>query len=63
LELFMRHPGQALTRSQILEAVWDFAYDGRSNVVDVYVRCLRRKLGTDDLETVRGVGYRWRLPD
>jgi two-component system OmpR family response regulator len=62
LRLFMRHPGEVLSRSRILEHVWDFAYDGGSNVVDVYVGYLRRKLATDALETVRGVGYRLR-PD
>jgi two-component system OmpR family response regulator len=62
LELFLRHPGVVLTRSQILEAAWDFAYDGTSNVVDQYVTYLRRKIdapfGRHDLETVRGMGYR-----
>jgi two-component system OmpR family response regulator len=62
LELFMRHPGEVLTRTQMLEHVWDFAYDGRSNVVDVYVRYLREKVdrpfGRESIETVRGVGYR-----
>ena len=66
LELFMRAPGQVLSRSHIVDHVWDFAYDGGSNVVDVYVRYLRRKIdlpfGRRDLETVRGVGYRLRLP-
>ena len=60
LETFMRRPGQVLTRVQLLEHAWDFAYENRSNVVDVYVRRLRRKIGTDALETVRGVGYRLR---
>jgi two-component system OmpR family response regulator len=64
LELFLRHPGQVLTRSAIIEAVWDFAYDGGSNVVDQYVNYLRRKIdapfGRRDLETVRGMGYRLR---
>jgi len=64
LELFLRHPGTVLTRSQILEAAWDFAYDGTSNVVDQYVTYLRRKIdvpfGRHDLETVRGTGYRLR---
>ena len=64
LEFFLRHPGQVLTRSAIIEAVWDFAYDGGSNVVDQYVNYLRRKIdapfGRRDLETVRGVGYRLR---
>ena len=64
LELFMRHPGEVLTRTQMLEHVWDFAYDGRSNVVDVYVRYLREKIDRpfcrQSIETVRGVGYRLR---
>jgi two-component system, OmpR family, response regulator len=58
LETFMRHPGQVLTRFELLEHAWDFAYDNRSNVVDVYVRYLRRKLGASAIETVRGAGYR-----
>ena len=66
LELFLRHPGAVLTRSQILDEVWDFAYDGTSNVVDQYVTYLRKKIdrpfGRDDLETVRGMGYRLRAP-
>ena len=66
LELFMRQAGQVLSRTTIVDHVWDFAYDGGSNVVDVYVRYLRRKIdvpfGRNDLETVRGVGYRLRLP-
>jgi two-component system OmpR family response regulator len=64
LEYFMRHPGEVLSRSQIIEHVWDFAYDGGSNVVDVYVRYLREKVdrpfGRRSLETVRGAGYRLR---
>jgi two-component system OmpR family response regulator len=64
LELFMRHPDEVITRTQILEHVWDFAYDGLSNVVDQYVSYLRRKIdkpfGSDHIETVRGVGYRLR---
>ena len=64
LELFLRHPGVVLTRTQILEAAWDFAYDGTSNVVDQYVTYLRRKIdvpfGRHDIETVRGMGYRLR---
>ena len=55
---FLRHPGQALTREQLLSRVWGYDFDPASNVVDVYVRYLRRKLGTDRIETVRGVGYR-----
>jgi two-component system OmpR family response regulator len=66
LELFMRRPGEVLSRTQILENVWDFAYDGGSNVIDVYVGYLRRKIDEPfdrhDLETVRGVGYRLRPP-
>ena len=62
LEYFMRHPGQALSRSRLIEHVWDYTYMGDSNVVDVYVRHLRRKidggLTEASLETVRGVGYR-----
>ncbi|HEY5017631.1 MAG TPA: response regulator transcription factor [Streptosporangiaceae bacterium] len=65
LEFFLRHPGTVLSRSQIIEAVWDFAYDGGSNVVDQYVNYLRRKIdapfGRQDIETVRGMGYRLRL--
>jgi two-component system, OmpR family, response regulator len=67
LELFLRHPGMVLSRSQILDAAWDFAYDGTSNVVDQYVTYLRRKIdvpfGRRDLETVRGMGYRLRHED
>jgi two-component system OmpR family response regulator len=64
LELFLRHPGTVLTRTQIIDAVWDFAYDGTSNVVDQYVKYLRDKIdapfGRHDIETVRGMGYRLR---
>jgi two-component system OmpR family response regulator len=67
LEAFMRRPGQVLSRLQLLEHAWDFAYENRSNVVDVYVRYLREKLdrpfGRRSLETVRGVGYRLREED
>jgi two-component system OmpR family response regulator len=58
LETFMRHPGQVLSRFELLEHAWDFAYENRSNVVDVYVRYLRLKLGAATIDTVRGVGYR-----
>ncbi len=58
LETFMRHPGQVLSRFELLEHAWDFAYENRSNVVDVYVRYLRLKLGAATIETVRGAGYR-----
>jgi two-component system OmpR family response regulator len=64
LELLMRHPDEVLTRQVILEHVWDFAYDGVSNVVDVYIRYVREKVdrpfGRSSIETVRGVGYRLR---
>lgn len=67
LELFLRHPGQVLSRTRILEHVWDFAFDGVSNVVDQYVAYLRRKVdrpfGREDLETVRGAGYRLRADE
>jgi len=58
LEAFMRRPGQVLSRLQLLEHAWDYAYENRSNIVDVYVGYLREKLGRDSIETVRGVGYR-----
>ena len=54
----MRRPGQVLTQGQLLEAAWDAGYEQRSNVVEVYVRYLRQKLGARTIETVRGVGYR-----
>jgi DNA-binding response OmpR family regulator len=57
-ETFLRHPGQALSREQLLSRVWGYDFDPGSNVVDVYVRYLRNKLGTARLATVRGVGYR-----
>jgi two-component system OmpR family response regulator len=58
LVTFMRRPGRVLSRVQLHEHAWDFAYQHRSNVVDVYVRYLRQKLGRDLFETVRGAGYR-----
>ncbi|AXT84650.1 DNA-binding response regulator [Aeromicrobium sp. A1-2] len=62
LQFFMQHPGEAMTKSHILDNVWDAAYDGDLNVVEVYVRYLRLKLdvpfGRHALETIRGVGYR-----
>ena len=64
LEALMQRPGEVLTRLELIEQAWDFAYENRSNVVDVYIRRLRRKLdepfGTSSLETVRSVGYRLR---
>ncbi len=62
LEYFMRHPNQVLTREQILSNVWDFSFDAWSNVVDVHVKNVRKKLGTihgKSIETIRGVGYRF----
>jgi two-component system OmpR family response regulator len=62
LEFFLRHPGEVLTRLRLIEHVWDFAYDGGSNVVDVYVKYLREKIdrpfGANSIRTVRGAGYR-----
>jgi two-component system OmpR family response regulator len=64
LETFMRRPGTVLSRYQLLEHCWDYGYENRSNVVDVYVRYLREKIdrpfGVDSIETVRGAGYRLR---
>jgi two-component system OmpR family response regulator len=64
LELFLRRPGELLTRERILSSNWDFAFDGESNIVDQYVFYLRRKVdrpfGVEQIETVRGSGYRLR---
>jgi DNA-binding response OmpR family regulator len=60
-EIFFRHPDQVLSREQILSHVWGFDFDPGSNVVDVYVRYLRRKIGAERIETVRGMGYRLRI--
>ena len=57
-ETLMRHPGQVLSREQLLDRVWGLAHDPGSNVVDVYIGYLRRKLGADRIATVRGMGYR-----
>jgi DNA-binding response OmpR family regulator len=57
LETLMRHPGQVLSREQLLSDVWGYDYDPGSNVVDVYVGYLRRKLGEEAIRTVRGMGY------
>ena len=57
-EVLLRHPQQVLSREQLLSQVWGYDYDPGSNIVDVYVGYLRRKLGTGVIETVRGVGYR-----
>jgi two-component system, OmpR family, response regulator len=65
LEAFMRRPGEVMSRYRLLEHCWDYEYDNRSNVVDVYVRYLREKVdrpfGRAGIETVRGAGYRLRL--
>lgn len=60
LRTFLQHPDQVLTREQLLSHVWGYDYDPGSNVVDVYVGYLRRKLGSRRFEAVRGVGYRFR---
>ena len=64
LETFMRRPGAVLDRFQLLEHAWDYEYENRSNVIDVYVRYLREKIdrpfGVESIETVRGAGYRMR---
>jgi DNA-binding response OmpR family regulator len=58
LETLLRHAGQVLSRGQLLSNVWGYSFDPTSNVVDVYVNSLRKKLGGDVIETVRGAGYR-----
>lgn len=58
-EQFMRHPGEVLSRERLLREVWGLNFDPGSNVVDVYVRYLRSKIGHDHIVTVRGAGYRW----
>jgi len=64
LEAFMRRPGHVLTRLQLLEQAWEYDYEHRSNVIEVYIRYLRQKIdapfGTQSIETVRGAGYRLR---
>ena len=64
LETFMRRPGEVLSRFDLLEHAWDYGYENRSNVIDVYVRYLREKIdrpfGVSSIETVRGAGYRLR---
>lgn len=59
-EEFLRHPDEVLSREQLLSRVWGYDFDPGSNVVDVYVRYLRQKIGADRIETVRGMGYRLR---
>lgn len=60
LEAFLRHPQQVLSREQLISHAWEMEFDPASNVVDVYVRALRTKIGADRVETVRGSGYRLR---
>jgi len=62
-EMFFRHPGQVLSREQLLSNVWGYDYDPGSNVVEVYVRYLRQKLGEDRITTIRGMGYRLESPE
>jgi DNA-binding response OmpR family regulator len=59
LEVFLQHPGQVLSRDQLIGQVWGMDFDPASNVVDVYVRALRSKIGAEHIETVRGAGYRF----
>jgi two-component system OmpR family response regulator len=66
LEAMMREPGRVFSRLELLERAWDYGYECRSNIVDVYIGYLRKKLdqpfGDDTIETVRGLGYRIRRP-
>lgn len=62
LQAFLNHPGQVLSREQLLDRVWGYDFDPNSNVVDVYVRYLRRKIGNDWITTVRNMGYRLSEP-
>ena len=63
LEVFMHRPGEVLSRFELLEHVWDGAYENRSNIIEVYVGYLREKLDRDTIETVRGAGYRLQADD
>jgi DNA-binding response OmpR family regulator len=60
LSTFLRNPGQVLSREQLLSRAWGYEFDPGSNVVDVYVRYLRQKIGAERIATVRGAGYRLR---
>jgi two-component system, OmpR family, copper resistance phosphate regulon response regulator CusR len=61
-EVLMRHPGQVLSREQLLSHVWGYDYDPGSNVVEVYIRYLRNKIGAERIGTLRGIGYRLQSP-
>ena len=58
LELLMRRKGETISRIQLLESVWGMEFDPGSNIVNVYIRSLRRKIGEQKVQTIRGVGYR-----
>lgn len=60
IEVFLRHPMQVMSREQLLDRVWGYTYDPGSNIVEAYIKQLRKKLGSETIETVRGVGYRLR---
>jgi DNA-binding response OmpR family regulator len=60
LETLLRHADQVLSREQLLSHVWGYSFDPTTNLVNVYVNSLRKKLGSDVIETVRGIGYRLR---
>lgn len=60
-EVFLRHPMQVLSREQLLNRIWGYDYDPGSNIVDVYIGHLRKKFGSDRIETVRGIGYRLKV--
>lgn len=60
-EVFLRHPMQVLSREQLLNRIWGYDYDPGSNIVDVYIGHLRKKFGSDRIETVRGIGYRFKV--
>ena len=66
LEYFMRHPNAVVTRTMLGENVWDYEFDGISNIIDVYIRRIRRKIDNEGqaslIQTVRGTGYRLRVP-
>lgn len=63
LEALLRRPNEVVPKTQLIELVWGFDFDGDPNIVEVYVGYLRRKLGVDRIQTVRGVGYRLRTSD